>query len=254
MTAIPSVPERIERLDHREVLVEIGLKASLAATAFSAVALAIRLSGTALVLALLGCALLAATLELCRRRAVRLEEGFRTVAALACCSLLGFAVAELAGHGGLLFLPCLFVLATIAVLTGPGLLLACSALVATGFLAPTLAAGQVEWSSPFAAAALIALPLAGQWIVRRVGSGRSRVPSPSVPSPSPDLARLTPRQAQVTTMIAEGLRHQEIADRLGVSLAQVRRLVRQARERIGARTTTELVARTMSGASDSQAE
>ena len=58
---------------------------------------------------------------------------------------------------------------------------------------------------------------------------------------------LTPRQHEVATMLRDGWRHSEIAARLGISEQQVARLVAQARSRVAARTTYELVALLVAG-------
>lgn len=61
-------------------------------------------------------------------------------------------------------------------------------------------------------------------------------------------SRLTTRQLQVTLLLRDGLRQTEIAACLGISVRQVERLLRAARERVGASTTSELVAMLASGA------
>ncbi|MBN8867135.1 MAG: helix-turn-helix transcriptional regulator [Solirubrobacterales bacterium] len=229
----------------RSVLIDIGTKLSMAAMVFAAAALALRLSGSELVWALLGCGVALTLIGLARRPVSPLRSlAAHPAAAPAFCGLLGVGAAVLGIHGGLLFLPALFVLLTLSVALERGPLLICSALLAAGFLARTAQMGHVEWSSPCAAVALIALPLAGQVLARRINLG-ARVDARPEPEPVVDRERLTPRQAEVTALLAGGLRHQEIADRLGVSVPHVRRLARQARERVGARTTAELIASTV---------
>ena len=61
-------------------------------------------------------------------------------------------------------------------------------------------------------------------------------------------SRLTARQLQVTLLLRDGLRQTEIASCLGISVRQVERLLGAARERVGALTTSELVAMLASGA------
>jgi DNA-binding CsgD family transcriptional regulator len=72
-------------------------------------------------------------------------------------------------------------------------------------------------------------------------------PSAAQRTPRP-ASRLTARQLQVTLLLRDGLRQTEIAACLGISLRQVERLLGAARERVGATTTSELVAMLASGA------
>lgn len=58
----------------------------------------------------------------------------------------------------------------------------------------------------------------------------------------PSASGLTARQLEVAVLLRDGLRHSEIAECLSISARQVERHVREARERVGARTTNELVA------------
>lgn len=251
MTAIRPLPEPSEV---RAALVEICIKVSIVAVAFAAIALALRLSGSTLVFSMAGCGIVALLLEASRRRALAgLPEGARIALALFVCASLGVGVALLRSHGGLLFLPCLFVLGTVSVLSTPRFLVLCSALVAAGFLFPVIGSEKLVWSSPFAAAALVLLPLALQSVFRGLG-GKAQESPIREPMQVASAQRLTPRQAEVSAMLAQGMRHGEIAEELGVSTAQVRRLIRQARERTGARTSAELVARSLVDRPHSQAE
>jgi len=61
-------------------------------------------------------------------------------------------------------------------------------------------------------------------------------------------SRLTARQLEVTLLLCDGLRQTEIAACLGISQRQVERLLGAARERVGATTTTQLVAMLAGGA------
>lgn len=61
-------------------------------------------------------------------------------------------------------------------------------------------------------------------------------------------SRITARQLEVTLLLRDGLRQTEIAACLGISVRQVERLLLAARERVGAATTTQLVAMLAAGA------
>jgi two-component system response regulator DctR len=54
---------------------------------------------------------------------------------------------------------------------------------------------------------------------------------------------LTARQTEVIELLMQGLIDKEIAERLGIGLRTVKELKIQARERFGARTSCELVAK-----------
>lgn len=54
--------------------------------------------------------------------------------------------------------------------------------------------------------------------------------------------RLTARERDVLELLADGLRHEQIAERLGIGLETVRRHVRNAAERLGAANRTQAVA------------
>lgn len=53
---------------------------------------------------------------------------------------------------------------------------------------------------------------------------------------------LSPREAQILELLAEGLTYQEIATRLGIAHETVKRTARDIRERLGARNTANAVA------------
>ncbi|MEA2495128.1 MAG: hypothetical protein QOJ29_3039 [Thermoleophilaceae bacterium] len=55
-------------------------------------------------------------------------------------------------------------------------------------------------------------------------------------------AVLSPREREVLSLLAEGLAAQQIADRLGVSALTVRTHVRNAKAKLGARTTSQAIA------------
>jgi len=70
--------------------------------------------------------------------------------------------------------------------------------------------------------------------------------SPSTASPPrPSATCLTARQLQVLALLADGLRADEIAQRLGISTSTVYRHIERAKSRTGARSGSELVALSM---------
>lgn len=56
------------------------------------------------------------------------------------------------------------------------------------------------------------------------------------------IGKLTPRELDVLTLLAEGLQHEEIGRRLGISSETVRTHLRKACDRLGASTRTQAVA------------
>ena len=55
-------------------------------------------------------------------------------------------------------------------------------------------------------------------------------------------SRLTARERDVLELLACGLRHEQIADRLGIGSETVRSHVRNASDRLGAQNATQAVA------------
>lgn len=55
-------------------------------------------------------------------------------------------------------------------------------------------------------------------------------------------SELTKREQQVLALLADGLAHEEIADRLGIGSETVRTHIRKASSRLGASTRTQAVA------------
>jgi DNA-binding NarL/FixJ family response regulator len=55
-------------------------------------------------------------------------------------------------------------------------------------------------------------------------------------------SKLTGRQLEVLVLLCDGLKQHEIAQALGVSVRQIERHVRDAKDRLDARSTAELVA------------
>jgi DNA-binding CsgD family transcriptional regulator len=65
---------------------------------------------------------------------------------------------------------------------------------------------------------------------------------PSTSECAPSTARLTTRQLQVVALLADGLRADEIAQRLGITSSTVYRYVERAKDRTGVASLGELVA------------
>jgi DNA-binding NarL/FixJ family response regulator len=65
---------------------------------------------------------------------------------------------------------------------------------------------------------------------------------PGVSKPSRVTGKLTARELDVLTLLAEGLPHEEIGRRLGISSETVRTHLRKACDRLGAATRTQAVA------------
>ena len=66
-------------------------------------------------------------------------------------------------------------------------------------------------------------------------------PQPQLPSPH-QLAELTSREREVMTLVAAGMRNDEIADRLVISCATVKTHVSRALRKLDARDRAQLVA------------
>jgi two-component system response regulator DesR len=65
---------------------------------------------------------------------------------------------------------------------------------------------------------------------------------PTLADASPSRGRLTGREVDVLSLLAEGLSHEEIGRRLAISAETVRTHVRKAADRLEARNRTEAVA------------
>lgn len=231
----------------RPGLVEAGFRASVVATAFAAAIFATRLSGPTLIEALLACAVIATGAEYMRRR-----RDSRLIAsvpfALAVSVLLGIGIATLGAPGKLAFLPALFILSTFATNISAGPIAVCSSVICLGLAQPALAGdpSQLSWTAPATALVLLVVPQFFCLVSRR-GHTESQV-TPTTVTYAPDAAEdlhLTRRQSEAVEHAAAGLRQAEIAERMEISIHQVRNLLRQARERNGAGSTRELVARSM---------
>jgi DNA-binding NarL/FixJ family response regulator len=94
------------------------------------------------------------------------------------------------------------------------------------------ATGLVLKEAPLAdlARALEAVHGGGSYIDPAVANGRNAA------------NRLTEREVEVLSLLAEGLQHEEIGRRLGISAETVRTHLRKASERLGATTRTQAVA------------
>ena len=67
------------------------------------------------------------------------------------------------------------------------------------------------------------------------------MPPPTL-SPQNTAVNLTPREREITALLATGLDGREIADQLALSPETVRTHIRNAMERVGARTRAHLIA------------
>ncbi len=72
---------------------------------------------------------------------------------------------------------------------------------------------------------------------------KDEVPPPSAPRPSPMVEPLTPRELEVLRLIAAGLRNQEIADQLVISVATVKRHISNIYGKLGVSHRTQAIAR-----------
>lgn len=233
----------------RIALAEGGLLATAAATAFSLVMVVVRLDGDALLRGVLACALIGAGTYFARSTSFDAWSGL--AAAIQLGAALGFAVALVGADAQLLFLPVLFVLLTVASVAPRQNVYVASGLASLGYVAAAVIArvddpvrGRVLL---VVALGVVLLPIVGSVLMARLAAGAAeRATTPSA-SAARVLPGLTPRQSEVVQLVAGGMRHGEIAETLGISVNQVRRLLQQARERTGTSTTRELVALTLDG-------
>ena len=75
---------------------------------------------------------------------------------------------------------------------------------------------------------------------------REQPPATDPGRPEP-ISRLTARQLEVALLVRDGLRQSEIALCLGISPRQVERHLHDARARVGAATTSQLVVMLVTG-------
>ncbi|MDO8213858.1 helix-turn-helix transcriptional regulator [Conexibacter sp. CPCC 206217] len=266
-----AVPEpRLAAADSvRFAAFEAGLLGVAAATVYALTLVLLRASGAAAVFGAGCCALLLIALAVAARDPavafVTLQR--RPIVVPALGAIAGLSLAALGPDNRLLFLPILLLLAALGMTASPRRALAASALATAGLLMPLLAdpdAISDRRLLVLTAAGLLAIPPLLAALVARAGRATTRdepVPPNTAGSmssddiepvlfladapPRPaatDGSPLTPRQLEAVALTAAGLRHAEIAERLGVSIHQVRRLLRQGRERVDASTTRELVA------------
>lgn len=71
-----------------------------------------------------------------------------------------------------------------------------------------------------------------------------RMEAPETPQRAADL-QLTGRELEVLELVVDGLRDQEIADRLGIALGTVRAHLGAAREKLGARSRVDVAVRAL---------
>lgn len=231
----------------RPGLVEAGYRASVVATVFAAIIFATRLSGPTLIEAMIACAVIATGAEYLRRRR---DSGLIASVpfALGVSVLLGIGIATLGAPGKLAFLPALFILSTFATNISAGPIAACSTIICLGLVAPAIGgdSSPMGWTTPATALVLLVIP---QFFCLYSRLGRAELPAaPTAASSIPNAdgsLHLTRRQSEAVELAAAGLRQAEIAERMEISIHQVRNLLRQARQRNGAGTTRELVARSM---------
>jgi DNA-binding NarL/FixJ family response regulator len=74
--------------------------------------------------------------------------------------------------------------------------------------------------------------------------GRSYL-DPGVRRSAPQRSQLTERELEVLRLLADGLRHEEIGQRLGIGSETVRTHLRKASDRLGASTRTQAVAQAL---------
>lgn len=87
------------------------------------------------------------------------------------------------------------------------------------------------------------MPLAGP----AAGNDYSlRMDAPKTPQHGADL-QLTGRELEVLNLVVDGLRDQEIADRLGIALGTVRAHLTAVREKLGARSRVDVAVRALRG-------
>jgi DNA-binding CsgD family transcriptional regulator len=234
---------------------EAGLPGLAAATAYALLLVLVRTDGGAQTSGAAWCALLLAGLAVVAREPQRAFAKLRRrpLAGVVLAALAGVALAAVGPDNRLLFLPTLLLLALLGTAAGARPTLALAALATAGLLTPLAldpAAIGDRRMLALTAAGLLAIPPLLAALVARAAEPADAVEAPlpatAPPTATPphpaDPSPLTPRQLDAVALTAAGLRHAEIAERLGVSVHQVRRLLRQGRERVGASTTRELVA------------
>jgi DNA-binding NarL/FixJ family response regulator len=86
-----------------------------------------------------------------------------------------------------------------------------------------------------------AAPGAAEVVVATAGDGDAPA-TPAAESAAGGIRRLTARQTQVAALLADGLRHREVAACLSISERQVQRHIAEAVARLGLRNAYELAA------------
>jgi DNA-binding NarL/FixJ family response regulator len=110
---------------------------------------------------------------------------------------------------------------------------------ARGYLTKDAGAEEIRAAMAAVVRGDVALDTAAQ---RQVVAALSDPPPAAAPAPAPELPdELTPREAEVLALIAEGLTNSEIADRLVVSAATVKSHVNHIFAKIGARDRAQAV-------------
>lgn len=72
---------------------------------------------------------------------------------------------------------------------------------------------------------------------------RSTAPAAAAPAPMPESENLSPREAEVLDLLAQGLLYKEISEKIGVSLPTVNTYIRRIYEKLHVRSRAQAVAR-----------
>lgn len=72
---------------------------------------------------------------------------------------------------------------------------------------------------------------------------RSTAPAATAPAPMPESENLSPREAEVLDLLAQGLLYKEISEKIGVSLPTVNTYIRRIYEKLHVRSRAQAVAR-----------
>lgn len=231
----------------RRTIFEAGMTAVAAATAYALVLVLVHGDWAERAVGVLVSGVFAAAVrERARVWALARRAPWAVVVAGA---LIGGVLVALGPDNRLLWLPAMLLVGSLAAAVPAPVVALAGLLAALGGASPLVLdrglTTRETWFASAAALGLVVLPLVAAAIVARLDA---RVRENVAPAPPRVVAEgLTPRQREAVELAASGLRHAEIAARMGISIHQVRRLLREARERTGARTSRELVASSLRG-------